>query len=68
VGLIKNAIDRHKGACILLHTCQYSGAEVPGTNVASVPGGAFDLRCLKRYISREVYTILRNQTWQINST
>ncbi len=26
------------------------------------------LRCLKRYISREVYTLLRNQNRQINST
>ncbi len=26
------------------------------------------LRCLKRYISREVYTLLRNKNRQINST
>ncbi|VTP13890.1 hypothetical protein PUATCC27989T_01739 [Phytobacter ursingii] len=26
------------------------------------------LRCLKRYISREVYTLLRNQNRLINST
>ncbi|EFO0819574.1 IS110 family transposase, partial [Escherichia coli] len=25
------------------------------------------IRCLKRYISREVYTLLRNQNRQINS-
>ncbi|MCL7659329.1 IS110 family transposase, partial [Klebsiella pneumoniae] len=26
------------------------------------------LRCLKRYIAREVFTLLRNQNRQINST
>lgn len=42
--------------------------EYIGKRVAEGHSKMEALRCLKRYISREVYTLLRNQNRQINST